>query len=291
MTLIEKNLVKIIQLFGVNRYYPLRAHAQEISLVKELLTVHDIYSYAQQKRYIAQSLNIHEFIGFLADNSLLYSFSIIINEKMYTRYKQNNQFDIYRFVYSFEKNGFFSMSTALHLQGLTDYKSSIIFYSHELTIKHNKKNTLQQEDIDKAFVKDYRYTKKIASYQDHTVVVLEPKHTDRVEVIEINGFQVSSLNRALVEMIINIQYFRSYENLLEIFMPIKDHLNIEKVFLVLKTMDLIYPYFNSIGFFLEQLGFSKQKLQMFKQEMSELKFYFEKKRKSHQYNEYWQTYF
>jgi hypothetical protein len=291
MTLIEKNLEKITQLFDVNRYYPLRAQAQEISLVKELLTVYDIYSYAQQKRYIAQSLNIHAFIGFLADKSLLYSFSISINEKMYTRYKQNNQFDIYPFVYSFEKNGFFTMSTALKLQGLTDYKSSIIFYSHELTIKHNKKNTLQQEDIDKAFTKDYRYTKKIASYQDHRIVVLEPKHTNRIEVIDIDGFQVSSINRALVEMIINIQYFRSYENLLEIFMPIKDHLNIEKVFLVLKTMDLIYPYFNSVGFFLEQLGFSKQKLEIFKLEMSELKFYFEKKRDSYQYDEYWQTHF
>ena len=287
----EKNLDKIIQLFDANRYYPLRVHAQDVQLDKKLLTIYDIYSYVQQKRYIAQSLNIHEFIGFLADKSLLYSFSISINGKIYTRYKQNNQFDIYPFVYSFEKNGFFTMSTALKLQGLADYKSSIIFYSHELTIKYNKKNTLQQEDIDKAFMKGYRYTKKIASYLDYTIVVLEPKHTDRFEVIDIDGFQVSSINRALVEMIINIQYFKSYENLLEIFMPIKKHLNIEKIFLVLKTMNLIYPYFNSIGFFLEHLGFSKQKLQIFKQEMTKLKFYLEKKKESYQYDEYWQIYF
>ena len=98
---------------------------------------------------------------------------------------------------------------------------------------------------------------------------------------------VSSINRALVEMIINVQYFRTSLEIIQTFIPLKTKINIKEVFKIVKVFDLIYPYFQCVGYYLEKIGFTKDELVNFKNKVSELKFYTDKHQEKYKFDNYW----
>jgi hypothetical protein len=122
--------------------------------------------------------------------------------------------------------------------------------------------------------------------------MLTPKNTDAYSIETNNeGIRHSSVERALVEMIVNVQYFKNAEHIIETFKPIKKKLDIDDVYKIVERFDFIYPYFQSVGFYLEQIGFTKEQLHKFKEKITDLKFYTEKQKDQYEYDEYWQIYF
>ena len=183
------------------------------------------------------------------------------------------------------------MSSALNYQGLSDYRNNFIFISQEQSDKSFYQNSdLNQETIDKAFAKDYRKTHMIGEYNKKNIVFLQPKHTGKFGVIEIDGVNVSSVNRALVEMLVNVQYFRSSREIINVFRNIKNHINIDEVFTVVQKFDFIYPYYQTLGYVLEEIGFKKAELHKFKEYISEFDFYTDKAYPNYTYNAYWKIY-
>lgn len=288
MTLFDKNFSHIKKSFKPMMYYPsttigLQSH--------DTPTIYSILIKLKSKSYIPKSMSLEKFIQKLTENEVLILETICVNDVFYTRFSRDKKVNFLQLFYSIRTNGFFSMSTALNMQNLSTYKEENIFISKELTPKHESKVVLFQDNIDSAFKKKYRITKKIGKHKNHNLILLDPKHTDNYEVIVVNKMRVSSINRALVEMIINIQYFRSIENLLEIFKPLANKIVPNKVFLVLKRMNLIYPYYNSVGFFLELLGVEEKELTDFKANISPLRFYFEKRKERYDFNAQWNVYY
>jgi len=193
----------------------------------------------------------------------------------------------------FKKNSFFSMSTALNKQGFSDFRNKFIFISQELSVKNLGGSTsgLTQDAIDQAFKKDYRRTSVIGKYKDKHIVFLSPKNTHGFEVITTNSsIRTSSINRSFVEMVVNVQYFVDSLAVINVFKPLKDSLQIDVIYKVLKEFNYIYPYYQSVGYYLEKIGFNRKQLQKFKNEVKGLRFYTDKKADSYQYDEYWQTY-
>ncbi len=292
MKLIEKNLEKIQSFFMDSRYYPLSTH--NTSSLNSLRSIHEILLHAKEHRLIPQTTTLQHFSKFLVDNTILHQITLEIDKKVYTRYSINSELDLFYFIKSIHERGFFSMSTALNMQGIIEYRPELIFFSNELSKKEDNKEKLTQDKIDSAFKKKYRYTQKITAVSNtkFTLIQLEPKHTNNYGVITTDqGFYVSSINRALVEMVVNIQYFNDFQTLVNIFKPIKERLNIKDIVTIIEKFDFIYPYYNSIGFFLEELGFTKDELSVIHQKISDLIFYTEKEKAHYQFNEYWKVYF
>jgi hypothetical protein len=214
---------------------------------------------------------------------------ILIADHILTRFSFHQEIDIYRLLLSFKKNCFFSMSTSLNLQGFSNYRNDFLFLSCELTPKDTPRPTLTQENIDNAFSKPYRRTHSIGKYNDLKIVFLTPKYSNNYAVIKTNH-PVSSINRALVEMIINVQYFRSSLEIIQTFDPLKSKLNLTEIFNIISEFNLIYPYFQCIGYYLEQIGFAKSDLKQFKDQVTELKFYTDKNQASYEFDSYWNMY-
>lgn len=184
------------------------------------------------------------------------------------------------------------MSTALNLQGLSDFRSDYVFVSKERTTRIEQGNvTLTQEDIDNAFNKKPRRTNAYDKINKHIVVLLEANNTDAFEIIEYNGYKVSSLNRAFVEMISNVQYLQSSEVIIDVFTKINDKLNLDTIYNIIEKFDFIYPYFQLAGFYLEKIGFSKTELEKFYTKQSELNFYTQKNKNHYVFDKYWNIYF
>ena len=193
---------------------------------------------------------------------------------------------------SLEKNSFFSISTALNLQGLSDFRSDYIFVSKERSTRIEQGSiTLNQENIDNAFSKKPRRTNAYDKIDNHIVVLLEANNTDGFGIVEYDRYRVSSINRAFVEMITNIHYFQSSQNLIQVLENIKNRLDIDKIYTIIEKFDFIYPYFQLAGFYLEKIGFPKVELEKFYTKRSELNFYTQKNKNQYGFDGYWKIYY
>ena len=240
---------------------------------------------------VSSSLSFNSFLLKLIDEGLIQK-SITIRGHIKTRYTFSQDFNVYNFCNSLEKNSFFSMSTALNLQGLSDFRSDYIFVSKERATRIEQGNvTLTQKDIDNAFSKKPRRTNAYDKINNHIVVLLEANNTDAFEIIEYNGYKVSSINRAFVEMISNVQYLQSSEAIIEVFMKIKEKLNLDTIYNIIDKFDFIYPYFQLAGFYLEKIGFPKVELEKFYTKRSELNFYTQKNKNQYGFDGYWKIYY
>ncbi len=277
--LYSRNKDEILSYFDTKHYYSSKNIAIKLNIIKE-------------KRLIALNTSFSDFMDKLVEEGF-YAYSIKIKDRYHTRYSFSSEFNPYLFAISLasKEKSFLSMSSALNFQGLTDYRSELIFVSNELSEKNTKNPSLNQEDINKAFINaSSRYSKNIGEYKDDKFIVLYPKFSNNYEVINHNGVKVSSVNRAFVEMIINVQYFRNTDNIINIFKNIKNHLDIEKIYKIVETFDYIYPYFQCVGLYLDLLGFDKEELVKFKAKVCKLDFYTQKK-KDYKYDPYWKMYY
>jgi len=202
-----------------------------------------------------------------------------------------NKPDTFQFAVTLMKNSFFSMTTALNLQGLANDRPEYIFISRELTKKNIPPTSLTQDQIDNAFKKPYRLTSNHGEFKSNYIVLLEPKYTKNYEIIDYNGYKMSSVNRAFVEMVVNVQYFKGMDKIVVLYKPLKIHLDLTKIYNTIKIFDFIYPYFQLFGYILEEIGFTKDELNSFKLQVGKFKFYTEKNKNKYLFNKYWQIYY
>lgn len=277
-TLFEKNIEKIEHI--------LITYKKAYSL-KEL---NALLGRLKSDNLVAKDMKTKEFFEKLQNRLNLKTYSVTSEKINKDRYSLRvlNEFSI---VSTFEKDMFFPASTSLNIQGLSNFRNDFIFYAKELTKKSYSPDKLTQENIDKAFEKPYRTTNFIAKYKKSNLVYLTPKYTDLYEIIDFGEYKISSVNRSFVEMLINVQYFKSFDKVIECFKPIKDKLDLHKVYQVLERFELIYPYHQLVGFALENIGFKKDELKKFKDKVSEFNFYTEKNKLVYAYNRYWKIYY
>ncbi|MCF6172201.1 MAG: hypothetical protein L3J44_00180 [Campylobacteraceae bacterium] len=301
-TLFEKNIINISKLFKSNEFYILSSYYKYKTADN---SIDKIYKLCQEKRYIAQSLNIYNFIGKLVELNIIKNYILSIGSKNISFYSKtdNNsnlhyfsESDMIKIIDTVFTEGFFSMTTALYIQGFARYKTQLIFHSKELTKKDihlsSSNISLSQKNIVESYKnKNYRYTNNIGSFDKYHIISLSPKNTNNFGVIKYGEYPVSSIERALVEMVVNVHYFKSFNNLISIFKPIKNRINIKNVADILIAFDFIYPYYNSVGFLLEEIGFKKGELTSIRKNINTLDFYTERKKETYRYNKYWKIYY
>ena len=251
----------------------------------------NLFREIKDRSLVSTNLSYNKFFLKLLDEGLT-QYSIKIRNIEKVRYTLEKNFNIYQFSKTLEKKSFFSMSTALNILNLTNERSDFVFVSKERATRLEfDSKTIKQENIDNAFSKKPRRTTAHNKIKEYSIVMLESNNTNEYEVINYNGYRVSSVNRVFVEAISNIQYFKNPDFLLKIFKEIKKELNLKKIYDVITNFGFIYPYYQLAGFYLERIGFKKDELVHFYNKRSNLNFYTHKNQLNYDYNEYWKIYF
>ena len=241
----------------------------------------------KEENLVSYSLSQNDFYLKLLDDGLV-AHTITIRDIEKIRYTLNKEFNIYDFVYSLEKNAFFSMFTSLNIQGFTNFRDNFIFISKERMQRVNfSSKNITQEAIDKAFANKPRRTKAHNTIYDYNIVMLESNNTQAVGIINHNGYKVSSINRAFVEIISNIQYSKTPDDVISEFRTLKDKLNTNEIFNIIEKFDFIYPYYQLTGYYLEKIGFSKEELSKFFNKKTNLIFYTMKNKEDYSLDKYW----
>ncbi|MDQ5922191.1 MAG: hypothetical protein QG673_2250 [Pseudomonadota bacterium] len=255
-------------------------HSELHMLVEDLKT----------KKLIPQSKSFSAIYEFFIDIGLIVHI-LKLNDRVIERYSMQKHVDVYQLANSLKPKSFFSMTTALNLQGYLDVRNNYVFVSSELTPKCVEKTELTQESIDEAYKKPYRMTKNYGEFEDNYIILLSPKNTALVEVIKFNDYMVSSINRAFVEIVVNMQYFKSSLMVVQLFKPLKLQLDLRCIFIVIQQFGFIYPFYQLFGYILEQIGFDKSELNIFKAEVNKFKFYTDKNQVDYLYDDYWQVFY
>jgi len=175
---------------------------------------------------------------------------------------------------------YYSHQTALQLLGLADQSSRTLY----LTQPHGSQadlgfRTLTQGSIDAAFHKPQRVTSKTATVEGYEVrLTTGGSRTDLIKLQLKDGteaVELTSLERTLIDAVIRPAYAGGVAAVLNAFTKAKtiETLSISRLLSVLSNLELLYPYHQAIGFYLQRAGYPASDVDLFRQIPRKFDFY------------------
>jgi hypothetical protein len=162
----------------------------------------------------------------------------------------------FQLVTSIYPRGYLCHATAMALHGLANLGNSTIYVNVEQSPKYSDPSSLTQESIDRAFAGRQRQSKLIYKYEGISVTILAGKHTGGAGVVQAKTTDagpvpVTSLERTLIDIAVRPAYAGSIRHVLAAYKAAKDRVSVDKLVSILKELDYVYPYHQSIGFLMQ----------------------------------------
>lgn len=190
--------------------------------------------------------------------------------------------------------GFFSYHTAMKLHGLSALKSDAYFLTKERSVyEEARDNEISQEDIDYAFSQSQRESTNISLLKKKRIVITSGKRLDELGIIfrknEGVNYLYTDLERTLLDIVVRPGYSGGSLNVLKAFKKSKSRVDLLKLKGYLMKAGYIYPYHQSIGFYLKRAGYPKKDCGIFRTEM-EFDFYLSYTSDLTEFDEEWRIY-
>ncbi len=237
-----------------------------------------------------------KFINNLLENSFITESKIELPNKNMTKYIYGSA-SKYKLALSINPKSYLCQYTALFLHDLTQNVPKNIYTNMEQYKKgfNDGKNELTQDNMDKAFSRPMRKTNNIAKLEDFNVYLLNGKNLNNLEVIDIirNGevLQITSIERTLIDITIRPDYAGGVTEILNAYKNAKDNFSSGRLIATLNKMEYIYPYHQSIGFYLERAGYPESILKRFDKLDKKYKFYLTYQMREKSFSKRWQLYY
>lgn len=194
--------------------------------------------------------------AFLTEESLLHkvTFQTPRSETLYIW----DSVDKYMLLSTLRPNGYYSHLTAMHMHGLTDYEPENIFFNNEQSPRLAGGN-LEQSRIDNAFRKKQRITTARTNYEGKVYWLLNGKQTGNYGVVYAktpSGIDVSvtNLERTLIDIAVRPAYAGGVNSVLQAYKLAQPNISIAKLSKALQSLNYVYPYHQSVGFYIEKAG-------------------------------------
>jgi len=192
---------------------------------------------------------------------------------------------------------FASHLTAAELHGIAPFKLSEIFINVEQELGSPNDATLEQGRIDAAFKRAPRVSNTLSRLEGQTIHFLAGKNTRRfgVESLTRTGsdgrtyeIRYPTLERTLLDMTVRPQYAGGVEGCLQAFSLASDRLSVPKLCETINAIGHIYPYHQSIGFYMEACGkYGSEELELIRAFPQEFDFYLDHQMKESLYIPQW----
>lgn len=187
------------------------------------------------------------------------------NGKSITLYSsaQIDGFSSYEIALGMFPKGYFCNLSAVYYQALTNQVPKTVYICTESNAKKNRANDeLTNSKFRRAFLKPHRHTKFIFESRGFDIVVIERiRGTDGGVAFSKSttgllpmSARVAGVERALIDAVVSPQYNGGISSIPDYFKHAGNKLDVSKLIGIYRELDFIYPYFQTIGFFLERTG-------------------------------------
>ena len=215
-----------------------------------------------------------------------------------------NQDVVYKSIYHFPKCPITDIALSAHSRAYLSHYSAFSFHNLTeqipkniyITIEQSKRpsniSILTQEGIDKAFHKPQRKSNLILKYNNYTITILKGKYTSELGVLQ--KYRVTNLERTMLDAVVRPAYCGGVSEVLKAFINSSqtNKFSANKLMMYLKKMDFIYPYHQSIGFFMEKSNsFKASQINLFHNLEKSYKFYLSYGMKDINYDDNWKIYY
>jgi hypothetical protein len=155
--------------------------------------------------------------------------------------------------------GYYTHLSAMYFHGLLNHEPNNIYFNHEQPARPKSLANLEQARIDNAFQKKQRLTTSRTIYNGKEYWLLNGKQTNNYDVILIktyNGTEipVTDLERTLIDITVRPAYAGGVNLVLNAYRLAQPKVSIDKLKAALHSLNHVYPYSQSVGFYLEMAG-------------------------------------
>ncbi len=194
------------------------------------------------------------------------------------------------------KGAYLSHGTAVFLHGLNDQiPRRAIYVNHEQSQKpQSDPSELTQPGIDKAFSRAQRLSTFSYHHNDTVFQILNGKHTGRFEVgtLSVNreDLDVTRVERTLIDITVRPSYAGGVYQVLEAYRGARERVSVSTLLGVLKKLDYVYPYHQSIGFYMQRAGYNAKAYGRLKALGQTLDFYLAHDIRDREYSSEWKLF-
>ena len=236
-----------------------------------------------------------DMISFLLDKSHLKKVKFL-TPRVETLYLWRNPNE-YELMPALRPKGYYTHLSAMHFHGLLSYQPQCLYFNHEQRPRPVAGN-LEQSRIDNAFKKKQRVTTSRTKYDGKEYWLLNGKQTENYGVVSIKTVDniqiaVTDLERTLIDITVRPAYAGGVKSVLEAYKSAQPKISIQKLSTTLRALNYIYPYYQSIGFYLESSGnYNLEDMQEFlNYQKFDYDFYLDYEMKNPAYSDRWRIYY
>ncbi len=183
--------------------------------------------------------------------------------------------------------------SALFLHGIIRKPPRFIYITSEQREKVAKTLTseLEQDNIDNAFSKHHRQTNAKCSYKGIEITLLNGMFTNRTGVMNLSDKPTTSLERTLIDITVRPSYGGGATEVLKAFISAKDKIDADVLVSYLDRFDYTYPYYQSIGFYLEKAEYNTLQIPKLKKRKKFVDFYLDYAIEEPAYSKDWRLFY